>query len=122
MSFVKIWVHAVWGTRHHAPILLKNSRPVLFGHIKDNALIKEIYIDCINGDVDHVHCLFELNAEISLSKIIGLIKGEASHWANARNLIQPKLHCADKYFAISVSESMVDKVRAYINNQEEHHK
>jgi len=28
----------------------------------------------------------------------------------------------DEYFAVSVSESIVEKVRAYIRNQEEHHK
>lgn len=28
----------------------------------------------------------------------------------------------DDYFAASVSESMLDKVREYIKNQEEHHK
>ncbi|MCL6260244.1 transposase [Aquiflexum sp. TKW24L] len=27
----------------------------------------------------------------------------------------------DEYFAVSVSESMIDKVRDYIKNQEEHH-
>ena len=100
----------------------KLSGPVLFGHIKDNALCKEIYIDCINGHVDHVHCLFELNAAITLSKTMGLIKGEASHWANTKNLVPPKLDWADEYFAVSVSESMLDKVREYINHQEEHHK
>lgn len=122
MSFVKIWVHAVWGTKRHEAVLSKEIRPVLFGHMADNALIKEIYIDAINGHVDHVHCLFELNAEIPLAKTIGLMKGEASHWANARGLIKPKLNWADEYFAVSVSESIVDKVRTYIDNQEEHHK
>lgn len=122
MSFVKIWVHSVWGTKHREPLLQKEIRPVLFGHIKDNARGKKIYIDIVNGHVDHVHCLFELNAEISLSKTLQLIKGEASYWANQRGLIKPKLDWADEYFAISVSESIVDKVRAYIANQEEHHK
>ena len=51
-----------------------------------------------------------------------LIKGEASHWANKNNIFKHKLNWADEYFAVSVSESMVDIVRNYIKNQEEHHK
>jgi REP element-mobilizing transposase RayT len=87
MSFVKVWVHAVWGTKHREPVLIKEKRDVLFRHIKDNALSKNIYIDCINGHLDHVHCLFELNAEIPLAKTIQLLKGEASHWANKQNCL-----------------------------------
>ncbi|WP_332914109.1 transposase, partial [Algoriphagus boritolerans] len=32
-----------------------------------------------------------------------------------------KFEWQDEYFAVSVSESMVDKTRDYIKNQEEHH-
>jgi hypothetical protein len=37
-------------------------------------------------------------------------------------LTKEKFEWQDEYFAVSVSESIVDKVRDYINNQEEHHK
>lgn len=121
MSFVKIWVHAVWGTHSREPMLSKEIRPILFEHIHANAREKGIYLDFINGYYDHVHCLLTLNADLSLSKTMQLIKGEASHWANKQNLLRPKLDWADDYFAVSVSESMVEKVRNYIRNQEEHH-
>ena len=32
-----------------------------------------------------------------------------------------KFEWQDEYFAVSVSESVIDKVRNYIKNQEEHH-
>jgi REP element-mobilizing transposase RayT len=120
MSYVKIWVHAVWGTKNRSTILTKDIRIELFQHIRDNAKTK--YIDFVNGYVEHVHCLLALNAVTSISKTIQLIKGEASYWANQNKLVTPKLEWADDYFAVSVSESMVDKVRDYIKNQEEHHR
>ena len=122
MSFVRVWIHAVWGTKNRSNILTKDVRNVLFGHIKSNAKEKGIYIDTVDGYTDHVHCLFTLNADISLSKSLQLIKGEASFWSNKANLVKPKLMWADEYFAVSVSESIVDKVRKYIRNQDEHHK
>jgi len=122
MSFVKIWIHAVWGTKNREPVLTKEIRKELFQHIKENAKTKEIYIDFTNGHVDHVHCLFALNADMTVSKAIQLIKGESAFWANKNKLAKSKLEWADEYFAVSVSESIIDKVRDYIKNQEEHHK
>lgn len=51
-----------------------------------------------------------------------LIKGESSYWINKHKLSKKKFEWQDEYFAVSVSESMVGKVREYIKNQEEHHK
>jgi REP element-mobilizing transposase RayT len=71
--------------------------------------------------MEHVHCLLALSADMSISKTIQLLKGEAAYWANKNNLINTKLAWADEYFAVSVSESMIEKVRDYIRNQEDHH-
>ncbi len=122
MSYVKIWVHGVWGTKNHLPTLQKEYRYDLLNHIKENAREKDIYIDFINGHNEHIHILYCLNAEITVAKTMNLIKGESSYWINKNNLTKNKFEWADKYFAISVSESIVNKVRDYIKNQEEHHK
>jgi len=122
MSYVKIWVHVVWGTKNRERVLQKEIRKVLFHHIRENAKKKNIYIDFINGYLDHIHCLIALNAEMTIAKAVQLIKGEAAYWANKNNLLKTKLDWANEYFAVSVSESMIDKVRDYIKNQEEHHK
>jgi REP element-mobilizing transposase RayT len=50
-----------------------------------------------------------------------LIKGESSFWINKNELTKEKFEWQDEYFAVSVSESMIDKVREYIKKQEEHH-
>jgi len=122
MSFVKVMIHAVWGTKNREPYLMNAVRQKIIQHIKDNAKSKQIYIDTINGHKDHLHCLFGLNADMSISKVMQLIKGESAFWVNKEEIIKTKFEWADEYFAVSVSESMIDKVRVYINNQEEHHK
>lgn len=91
MSFIKIWIHAVWGTKNQEPVLLKEKRELLSQHIKSYALQKQIYVDCIGGNVDHVHGLFKLHAETPLAKTLQLLKGESSHWANLQGLFLPKL-------------------------------
>jgi putative transposase len=122
MPFVKVMIHSVWGTKNREPFLTKEVRPVIIDHIRQNAKSKEIFIDRINGYTEHLHCLFGLNADMSISKTMQLIKGESAFWINKQKLTKTKFEWADEYFAVSVSESILDKVRAYIDGQEEHHK
>ena len=121
MSFVKIMVHCVWSVKNREPVLSdKEIRLQLFKHILSNAREKGIFIDNIGGEKDHIHCLISLGKEQNISKIIQMIKGESSYWFN-KNFNQ-RLVWQDDYFAVSVSESVIPKVRKYIQNQEEHHK
>ncbi len=122
MSFVKIWIHLVWATKNRVPLLEENIRADVFAHIADNAKSKHIYLNAIGGYHDHIHCLVSLGTEQTISKIVQLIKGESSHWINKQPLISTKFEWQNEYFAVSVSESVVDKVKNYILNQEIHHK
>lgn len=122
VSYVKVMIHAVWGTKSRFPYLTKEIKATVIEHIKNNAKVKKIFIDTIDGSADHLHCLFGLNADMSITKALQLMKGESSFWVNTNKITKTKFEWADEYFAASVSESMLDKVRTYIRNQEEHHK
>ncbi|MCX6271518.1 MAG: IS200/IS605 family transposase [Bacteroidetes bacterium] len=122
MGYVKIWVHLVWTTKNHKPVLAREIRPGIFNHIRENAGSKGIYIDIINGYVDHVHCLISMNSGQSIDKILMLMKGESSNWINKNKITPFKFGWQCEYFAVSVGESYVDRVRKYIMNQEEHHR
>lgn len=122
MAFVKVMIHAVWGTKSRNPFLTKEIKLQVISHIKENAQKKQIFIDRLNGHTDHLHCLFGLNADTSIAKTLQLIKGESAYWINKQKLTKSKFEWADEYYAVSISESALDKVRAYIDGQEEHHK
>ena len=121
MSYVRIWVHAVFSTRNHEPYFTKEIRRKLIAHISANAREKDIFIDAIGGWSEHLHVLISLGREQNMAKVMMLIKGESAHWLNSQNFFKGKFYWQDDYFAISVSESLVPKVRAYIYNQEIHH-
>ncbi|MGG9970590.1 IS200/IS605 family transposase [Ferruginibacter sp. SUN002] len=122
MPMIKIWIHLVWSTKNRAPFLTKDIRQKVFTHIRENAKEKKIHIDFVNGYVDHVHCLISLEQDQTISKIVQLIKGESAFWINKNNLCKDKFEWQGEYFAVSVSESGLNKVRDYIRNQEIHHK
>ena len=94
----------------------------MLDHIRTNAKIKGIFIDRLNGASDHLHCLFYLNLDMTIMKAMQLIKGESSFWMNKQQLIKDHFEWADEYYAVSVSDSEMFRVRNYIDNQEEHHR
>jgi len=122
MPFVRIWIHFVWTTKNRNPAITNGLKEKLIYHIIENAKSKDIFINEINGDKDHLHLLISLGASQSISKIAHLLKGESSNWVNKNNLTKYKFEWQDEYFAVSVSESIVNKVKQYIQNQEKHHK
>lgn len=121
MPHIKVYIHLVWTTKDRLPLLFTpDIRIKVWKHIKENADEKGIFIDSVNGHVEH--CLVSLSSNQTVEKIVQLIKGESSFWINKEKLINDRFGWQDEYFAVSVSESMVEKVRKYIRNQENHHK
>ena len=112
----------IFYTKNRQPFLsTPELRKMMWNHIRDNAKKKGIYIDFINGYKEHCHCLVSLGDDQTMRQLMQLIKGESSYWINKENLLSEKFEWQDEYFAVSVSESLVDKVRNYIKNQESHH-
>ena len=109
MGYIKIWIHLVWTTKNREPLLSKEIRSSLFEHIRENAQSKDIYIDFINGYLEHIHCLISLKSGQNIDRILMLLKGESSHWINKSKLTKTKFEWQDEYFAVSVSESTVNK-------------
>jgi putative transposase len=122
MPFVKVWIHFVWSTKNRAALLTPEIRSKVFQHIRENASAKGIFIDFINGHVDHVHCLVSLGTNQTIENVMQLIKGESSFWINKNGLCPTRFEWQNEYFAVSVSETVLPNVRKYIANQEEHHR
>jgi putative transposase len=122
MSYVKNWLHCVWGTKNRIPFLIEGNKYEIIHHIRANADSKGIYIDFINGYTEHLHCLLLLDCDQALSKAMQMIKGESSYWINKNRITRTRFEWADEYYGMSVSESHINLVRDYIKNQEEHHR
>jgi len=122
MSYVRIWIHLVFCTKNREPLITPDTANLIYAHIKENAKLKEINIDEIMGDKDHIHCLTSLRPDDSISKVAQLIKGESSYWINKNHITKTKFEWADEYFAVSISESAINSIRNYIRNQTDHHR
>ena len=122
MPYIRIWIHIIWTTKNRERIITKQIKSKLLDHIRENAKTKNIFIDFINCEPEHIHATISLGSDQTISKVMQLIKGESSNWINKNKLVQGHFEWQDEYIAVSVSESMINKVRDYIKNQEEHHR
>ena len=121
-SFNKIWIHAIWATKDRAPLMPTGIEQKIYHFISEQLREQGCPVRIINGMPDHIHCLFLLSPEKSIASVIKQIKGSSSHFVNQNNLILDKFAWQTGYAAYSVSESGVEKVFQYIQNQKQHHK
>jgi REP element-mobilizing transposase RayT len=110
-SLIKVWIHGVFGTKDRTSLINDNFEKELHSHVTDRF---EKELDCkvriINGTDDHVHVLFLLSPNFSISDIFHSVKGESSHWINKSNFMKNKFAWQIGYGAFSVSESGVKAV------------
>jgi len=121
MSYISIWVHCVWTTKNRIPFLTDNIRDKVISHILDNARSKHIYIDQLNGSLQHLHALISLGGSQSSSEIMQKIKGESSFWINKNKLTRIRFEWQDDFYCISLDYRQLNIIRKYIRNQERHH-
>lgn len=122
MSVVRVWLHIVWSTKNREPFFeLKEQRKLIFEHIMAYGRSKDIHIDFVNGYTDHIHVLLALGATQTVADVVKLLKGESSHWLKQQGIVPAYFAWQTDYFAVSVSTTVLNRVRDYIKNQEIHH-
>lgn len=121
-SYSKIWIHTIWSTHERLPLISSKIESELFQFISQQLIEQGCPVRIVNGSTDHVHCLFLLNLQKSVSELVKQVKGSSSHFINQSNLIAEKFAWQMGYSAFSVSESGVEKVFEYIKKQKEHHR
>ena len=121
-SHVKVYIHLIWGTYRRDRVLTREVRLKLFGHFVERFKELDLTVEKMNIQCDHLHILHQLPLDRALPDIPKNLKGESSYWLNEQRFLPGKFQWQRGYGAFSVSASLVDTVKKYIENQDEHHK
>ena len=117
-----ILIHVVFSTKQRFKLLHENWRDELYGIMGGIAKEhKSILLRC-GGIEDHVHLLLKIHPSFAIADTVKLIKGNSSRWINDYQKVPARFEWQRGYGAFSVSESMADVVKSYIDNQEQHHR
>jgi putative transposase len=121
-SFISMNIHYVFSTKNRGRLIEKELQQRLWPFMGGIARQNNIIALAIGGTEDHVHMLFSLPGSISPSKAIQLIKSGSSKWVHENFPDKSGFSWQTGYAAFSVSNSNIERIIKYIQNQEEHHK
>jgi len=121
-AYTRIWIHAIWSTKNKRKIINGTLEPILYDFLKNQLIELGCPVRIINGMPEHIHCLFLLNPQKSVTEIIKQIKGSSSRFINQNKFLPHKFEWQIGYSSFSVSSQACDIVYRYISNQKDHHK
>lgn len=121
-TYHQIYIQIVFAVQYRNALIEETWRSDLFaviGNLINETGCKTIII---NGVEDHVHCLLALKPTVMISDLTKTIKAKSSKYINDNRLTKIKFSWQNGYGAFSYSQSQLDNVYKYIENQKEHHK
>ena len=120
-THLSLHCHVVFGTKHQRPLIDTEWRPRFHAFIGGAIRTLEVVPEAVGGVADHVHLLIGLRATHRLADVMRDVKRTSSAWVH-QTIGDKEFEWQDGYGAFSVSASARAKVKAYIANQEEHHR
>jgi len=118
-TYVSLHYHIVSSTKNRIRLLHPRWRSNLYEYLGGTVRGLGGTARSIGGTDDHVHLLVTLESTHDIAGFLRELKKASSVWANGN-------HCRDfawqdGYAAFTVSASLIDRVRRYIESQEKHH-
>jgi REP element-mobilizing transposase RayT len=122
-SLAKILLHLVFSTKERRPFLrdqqlreeLHRYLGGIFTHLDCQPLI-------IGGVEDHVHMLFAHSRTATVADVVKELKRSSSVWLKTKSPDLAEFTWQNGYGVFSIGQSQVNDVRAYIAEQDEHHR
>ncbi len=121
-TYSKLYYHitiAVKGRKNLiAPIWEENLYKYISGIITNKGQIPM----AINGMPDHIHLLFAMKPNHTLSDLMRDVKANSSKFINENKWVEGKFEWQIGFGAFTLGYSQLDMVVNYIKNQKVHHK
>ena len=121
-SLAKIYVHVIFRTKNQDVLIDDDIRDELHRYMAGILQKWESPALTIGSVEDHIHFICVLSRNYPIKKIVEEVKKGSSKWIKTKESINPNFQWQNGYGAFSVSQSKVESVKKYIENQKEHHR
>src|SRR5665647_970255 len=101
---------------------MSQSLSKLYTHIVFHTKYNKSVPIAINGIENHVHILCIISKNIALADLLEELKRNSSRWIKTKGVEYSDFAWQGGYGGFSVSQSKVEVVKRYIENQKDHHK
>lgn len=121
-TYTQLYTHIVFAVKGRQNLITKDWKTELYKYITGIVTHKDQKLIIINGMPNHLHILLGLKPNCNLSDLVRDIKSNASKWVNQKNFVKGKFEWQTGFGAFSVSQSHLQNLIPYIENQEHHHR
>jgi REP element-mobilizing transposase RayT len=121
--YSEINLHLVWHTKQSLPILTPSVEAMTHGQLKKRLIeLPGIFVHEIGGTETHVHLCVTVPPTVTISELIGQLKGGSSHDVNhSTGSREAMLQWQAGYGVVSFGTRDLEWVKTYVRNQKEHH-
>ncbi|MCB9853401.1 MAG: IS200/IS605 family transposase [Phycisphaerales bacterium] len=121
-TFSQLLIHVVFATKDRVPLIDLAMEGRLHEYI-GGIIRNEKGVLCAAGSMhDHIHLLIRWRTDRSFADLMRNVKASSSVWIHETFPGMATFAWQEGYGAFSVSKSAENDVKAYINNQNEHHR
>lgn len=93
----------------------------MFSFLKNKAKRFDCEILEINGVSNHLHSIISIPPTVTISDIVGKLKGSSSYFLNKELNLTTYFRWQSGYGVLTISEKDLPRVISYIQNQKQHH-
>ena len=119
-TFTCLYFHAVFSTKFRKSLIPDDLKPRLWSYMGGIARENGFRALAVGGMAEHAHLLLSLKPAIPVATAIKIVKAGSSGWMSDR--LRADFKWQEGYAAFTVSLSLLDSVKRYIANQEQHHR
>jgi putative transposase len=117
----EIYLHLTWHTKDDSPVLVPGIEQTVHEILTERChQTKSVYLHGINGTPNHVHLAINIEPHLTISELVGQLKGFSSHELNQRQRMK-RLEWQRGFGVVSFGARNLSWVQSYIARQKEHH-
>jgi putative transposase len=117
----KVYLHFIWATYDRANKMTPEIQDVIFRQVRAVGQQSDCPVQAVGGIENHMHTVVLFSPSATISKLVKDMKGSTSHLVNEQ-FPESNFKWQGGYGVYPVSPQVLEKVNAYVNNQEEHHR
>ncbi|HEX9987222.1 MAG TPA: IS200/IS605 family transposase [Chloroflexia bacterium] len=119
--YTQLYLHCVWATWDRLPLITPTVEPHVYACIATKCEEHSCETLAVGGIEDHIHLLVRFPPTLEIARIMKEVKGASSHLMT--HVLTPDVFFKWQggYGAFTVTKFGVDKARAYVEKQKEHH-
>ncbi len=121
-SFTHLTYHLVFATKGRRDLIPRDYETRIHGYLA--ALLNDRFglARVVGGTTNHVHILCDIRQTVSVAEVMRVLKSVSCGWIHDTFPTMSGFAWQEGYGAFTVSASMMDRVRRYIESQHEHHR